>query len=214
MNNPSINENLRKLLQIHNQLSLSELARQTNIPQPTLHHLLNGTTKRPRKQVLESLASYFKISVAQLTGQVPLYECIPEEIKQSFKIYTIPIISWDMLKEWPHNYQEVGQLGEVVLTQKIGDHSFALIMNNDAIEPLFPENSILIFDNDKALKDREYIMIYSSKYNKVILNRLFIEKNTYFIKQEQPDGDAKLIKLDLENDKVLGSLIEARLLQF
>ncbi|MGQ3889824.1 helix-turn-helix domain-containing protein [Legionella sp. CNM-1927-20] len=214
MNNYSIGENLRKLMKLHSELSLSELARQTHIPQPTLHHLLNGITKRPRKTVLESLANYFNISVGQLIGEVPLYESIPEEIKKSFKINTVPVISWDMLRDWPNNYKEAGQLGEVVLTKDMSDYSFALIMKNTTMDPLFPENSILIFDFKKQPKDREFVIVNSFKLNKILLNRLFIEKSDYFIKQGQSNGDMKLIKLDLDKDRILGSLIEARLVQF
>ncbi|STX52327.1 HTH-type transcriptional regulator [Legionella busanensis] len=214
MNNYSICENLRKLMKLHSELSLSELARQTKIPQPTLHHLLNGITKKPRKKVLESLASYFNISIAQLMGEDNLYEPISEDIKRSFKIHTVPIINWDMLKYWPNNYKEAGQLGEIVLTRDMSEYSFALIMKHALTDPFFPEGSILIFDFKQQPKDREFIIVNSFKYNKIILNRLFIEKSDHFIKQEQPNGDVKLIKLDLNKDKILGSLIEARLMQF
>ncbi|STX29684.1 HTH-type transcriptional regulator [Legionella beliardensis] len=213
MSNSPISDNLSKLLKIHHELSLSELARQTNIPQPTLHHLLNGTTKRPRRKVLESLANYFNISIAQLIGQASLYDSIPEEVKQSFSITTIPVISWDMIENWPNNRQEVGQFGEIIFTKELGKNSFALIVQNGNVS-LFPDNSILIFDSQKELKDREFVIVYSPKNGKVLVNRLFIEKSDYFIKQEQPNGDMKLIKLNLDSDRVLGSLIEARLVQF
>lgn len=203
----TISSNLRHLLTLHGDLSLSELARQTEIPQPTLHHLLNGTTKKPRRGVLERLANFFSVSIPQLTGLLPLDQTIPELIKRSLNITTIPIIDWGMVCGWPQI--DSTSLKQIILDKEVGEHSFALLMESANMEPLFPENSILIFDPRKKPRDRDFVII--KKDNKLIFNRLFIEKSELFIKQDQADGNMNLIKIKENIDKIIGTLIEVRL---
>lgn len=214
MKSSSISDNLQQLLARHHELSLSELARQTNIPQPTLHHLVNGLTKKPRRKVLEALANYFKISIAELIGQAPLPESTTEELHRKFKMSIIPIISWDSLKKWPSNRKNINQLGELIFTQAIGKHSFALLMKEAVVELLFPESSILIFNSEIKPQEKEIVIVYSGTEDKIRVNRLFIENSDYYLKQQQPNGDITFIKLNLEKDKILGALIEARLSEF
>lgn len=207
----TISDNLRHLLKMHDELSISELARQTQIPQPTLHHLLNGTTKKPRRGVLEKLANYFAISIPQLTGSIPLNQTIPDSIKKSLKITTIPIIDWEMVGDWPKKDLSSHNLTQIILDRQIDNNSFALIMNESGMEPLFPKNSILIFDPTKQSQDRDFVLVQLMQKQLVIFNRLFIDKSEQFIKQDQPDGNMQLIKIKQNVDKIIGTLIEVRL---
>ena len=100
MTEQTISNNLQLLLKLQGDLSLSDLARETGIPQPTLHHILEGKTKNPRKNALQKLAAFFSVSIPQLMGELPLSPIIPNTIKESFKISTIPIIDWELAKNW------------------------------------------------------------------------------------------------------------------
>jgi SOS-response transcriptional repressor LexA len=210
-NETTIHDNLRYLLKLHDELTISELARQTQIPQPTLHHLLNGTTKRPRRRVLERLASFFSISIPQLTGLIPLNQSITESIKRSLKLSTIPIIEWGMLANWPEVDKTSKNFTQILLDRQVGENSFALIMKDSMREPLFPENSILVFDPTKIPKDRDYIMIWLLDTNSVVFSRLYMENQESFIKQDQSDSNMNLIKIKSDLDRVIGTLIEVRL---
>src|SRR5580700_5344553 len=100
MSEQTISHNLHRLLQLHGDLSLSDLARETHIPQPTLHHILDGKTKKPRRQALEAIANFFSISVAELIGSIPMSLTIPTVIKDKLEISTVPLIDWEMAKYW------------------------------------------------------------------------------------------------------------------
>ncbi|KTD22285.1 HTH-type transcriptional regulator [Legionella lansingensis] len=206
----TISDNLRHLLKLHDELSVSELARLTEIPQPTLHHLLSGTTKKPRRSVLEKLANFFSVSISQLTGTLPLSQIIPNTIKESLKITTIPVLTWGMLSDWPKEHNR-NDLKEIILDRQVGQHSFALIMRDSSMEPLFPEKAILIFDSSKMPKDREFAVVHLLKDNSIIFNRVFIDQSEFYIKKEQPDGNIQLLKIQPSEDKFVGTLIEVRL---
>lgn len=206
----TISDNLRHLLQVNENLSLSELARQTKIPQPTLHHLINGTTKKPRKEVLEKLANYFSVSTSQLIGSLPLSYTIPDSIKRRLNITTLPILNWEVIRSWPHVDKASLNLPELVINKQMGVDAFALIMKKAYLEPLFPEDTLLIFDTGKETQDRDFTLVHKVNEDKLLFNRIFLEKNALFIKQDLPDENIQLIKLNKE-DKIMGTLIEVRL---
>ncbi|CEK09267.1 helix-turn-helix domain-containing protein [Legionella hackeliae] len=209
MNESRLSYNLQLLMRTHGNLSVSELARLTAIPQPTIHHIISGSTKNPRKKALQTLAQFFSISVEQLLGLTSLPNLIPETIKKDLRLKSIPVIEWDMLYDWPHRKIENNIQREIIFDKEIADNSFALKIDDTKIEPLFPQNSLLIFNLGKCPKDRDFVI--AKQNNQILFNRLFIENNENYIKQNLEDGSFKFIKLDKNTDSILATLIEVRI---
>ncbi|HAT8648910.1 TPA: helix-turn-helix domain-containing protein [Legionella pneumophila] len=211
MTTMTLSNNLQQLMRIHGNISVSELARLTGLPQPTIHHILSGSTKNPRKKALEELSNFFSVSVNELTGLETLPAVIPDVIKEDLQISTIPIIEWDSLKTWPSEANKIQDKQKILINKKIAKNSFALIMPDDSMEPLFQKNSLLIFDSGKNPKDRDFVIVNLSKEGIVLFNRLFSENNILYLRQNMEDGSLKLTRLDQSNDHILGTLIEARI---
>jgi transcriptional regulator with XRE-family HTH domain len=53
-------------------ISENELARRTDVPQPTIHRILTGESRYPTPKTLKPLADYFGVSMAQIWGEEPL----------------------------------------------------------------------------------------------------------------------------------------------
>jgi len=204
-----VSENLKRLIKLHDGISLLELSKRTQIPQPTLHHILNGETKKPRKQALEALANFFSISINQLTGANPLPK-IPDALKENLKISTVPVIGWEMIKNYSYEKNNETQFKEIILDKQIDVNSFALIMQDASMEPVIPEKSLLIFDAGKKPKDRDFVIALFMQEGLIVFNRLFIDGNEFYIKQNQQGGDAQLRKL-IPPNKIIATLIEVRL---
>lgn len=211
MTEMTLSNNLQQLMRIHGNISVSELARLTGIPQPTIHHILTGSTRNPRKKALEELSRYFSVSINELIGQEPLPAVIPDAVKENLQISTIPVIEWESLKKWPSETVKTQDTQEILIDKKIEKNSFALVMPDASMEPLFQQNSLLIFDSGKTPKDRDFVIVFLAKDGLVAFNRLFIENNTFYLRQGLEDGSIKLTKLDKPNDQILGTLIEARI---
>ncbi|WP_115702551.1 LexA family protein [Legionella sainthelensi] len=211
MTEMTLSNNLQQLMRIHGNISVSELARLTGIPQPTIHHILTGSTRNPRKKALEELSRYFSVSINELIGQEPLPAVIPDAVKENLQISTIPVIEWESLKKWPSETIKTQDTQEILIDKKIDKNSFALVIPDASMEPLFQQNSLLIFDSGKTPKDRDFVIVYLAKEELVAFNRLFIENNTFYLRQGLEDGSIKLTKLDKPNDQILGTLIEARI---
>ncbi len=206
----TLSDNLQQLMRIHGNISISELARLTNIPQPTIHHILSGSTKNPRKNALDALSLYFSVSIEQLLGQESLPVIIPDTIKKDLQIHSVPVIEWKTLENWPMN--KAAGSRDILLDHEIGKDSFAIIVNDSALEPMFSQKTLLIFDAGKQPIDRSYIAVHLGKENTVLCNSVFIENNQRYVKQNLPNGNVQLIKLNQEHDRILGTLIEARIL--
>ncbi|WP_392538580.1 LexA family protein [Legionella sp. 227] len=211
MTEMTLSNNLQQLMRIHGNISVSELARLTGIPQPTIHHILTGSTKNPRKKALEELSRYFSVSINELIGQEPLPAVIPDVVKENLQISTIPVIEWESLKTWPLEIIKTQDTQEILIDKKIDKNSFALVMPDASMEPLFQQNSLLIFDSGKTPKDRDFVIVFLAKDGLVAFNRLFIENNSFYLRQGLEDGNIKLTKIDKPNDQILGTLIEARI---
>jgi SOS-response transcriptional repressor LexA len=206
----TLSENLKRLMRLHGNLTVSQLSRLTQIPQPTLHHILSGATKSPRKPLLEILANFFSISAKQLLGEISIPTIIPEIIKKNLQIKSVPIISWEMLEAWPLPNVQGLHLKEILLDREIGANSFALRVQDSLAEPIFPENALLIFDFDKRPMDRDFVITIAQN-GAILFNRFFTDNNEHYIKQTLENGDVKLIKLDKTTDRILGTLIEVRI---
>lgn len=211
MSDHTIGENINRLLKLHGDLSISDLARETKIPQPTLHHIIDGKTKKPRAFALEALASFFSISIPQLTGAIPLTTNIPDMLKDSLKISTVPLIDWDSAKHWNTDNHKTSGFDEIILDKQVDKNVFAVQLQSSDMEPMFQENSILILDPSKQPKERDFVLVYLPDQDRLIFNRLFIEGNIYYIKQNKSDGNAELTKINSPKDKIIATLIEARL---
>lgn len=209
MTESTLSSNLQQLMRIHGNLSVSELARLTTVPQPTIHHVLFGSTKRPRKHALEALSNFFSVTIAQLVGDDELPQIIPETIKEDLQLRTVPIIAWDSLKTWPQGQQKHEK--EILLDRIVSPHAFALIVKDPTIEPIFPQNTLLIFDVKENPQDRDFVVARLNGDDTIMFNRLFVENNMHYLKQTLENGDVKLIKLNMNFDEILGILIEARI---
>ena len=211
MTTMKLSNNLQQLMRIHGNTSVSELARLTGIPQPTIHHILTGSTKNPRKKALEELSRFFSISVEQLIGNEPLPMVIPDGVKKDLQISTIPIVGWDLLKNWPASKADIKENQEILLNKTVANDSFALIIPNDSMLPRFQQNTLLIFDSGKTPKDRDFVIVHLSKGNTIEFNRLFHENNAFYLRHDLGDGNLQLTKLDPSHDRILGILIEERI---
>lgn len=65
----NIAEVLTYLTEGGRRISDNALAREVDLPQPTITRIRNGTTAEPRSDAIEKLAAYFGLSAAQMRGE-------------------------------------------------------------------------------------------------------------------------------------------------
>lgn len=201
---------LQTLMQRHGNISISELAKASHIPQPTLYQLYTGVTSYPRQKTLATLAAFFSISIDQLTGQEPLPGVLSPTIKKQLNIHTTPIIEFQDLFDWPNSLNRVHKK-ELILEDMQSDLTFALEMKGRSMEPLFPPGCLLIFDANKIPNDQDCILIYLKNSNQFLVKKLLSDGHCAFIKSINPELTHLSTLPVSKEDKIMATLIEARI---
>lgn len=206
MSEKSLSKILSKLM-FEKNIRTTELARQINVPQPTLHRLISGKCKRPHQATLQPIANYFGMSVAQLIGQEPI-SSIHEPIIEHPKINRITVIQWKDAANWPHLKDDPPK--NFVISDKYDHRCYALIMEDSSMEPLFPKNTRLIIDPDKPAKDRGYIVVKFKHSEQTVLRQLLVDANNKYLKPLSPDFHKFNMALLDDDDTICGTLVQAQ----
>lgn len=206
---PKLSSILKKLL-FEKNMNAADLAREIEIPQPTIHRLVSGKSTRPYKRSLEPIAEYFSISVSDLLGE-PNSTMNPWKNNSSNtvgnNVKNIPIISW--LKTHKFEQTSTNSNHFVVTTGDISACCFALITEDYSMEPLFTKNSILLFDCQKKPIDRSYVLVELAETEKPIFRQLIMDGDMSYLKALNPDLSHTKRKLN-NTDKIIATLFESR----
>lgn len=205
---PKLSEMLKKLL-FERSMKPIQLARELNLPQPTVHRLVTGKSTRPYKSSLVPIAEFFGITTDQLLGETPLSNLKNNTAAISStnkKIKAIPLISWKSLNEKKDKIIE----DELIIAGNISEKAFALITPDYSMEPLFQKGSILIFDPAVKISDRSYALVKLKDSNTHVFRQLLIDLDHRYIKSLHPDISATSMRLLKTEDEIIACLIETR----
>lgn len=179
-----------------------ELSREVNLPPTTIHRLITGKSTRPYKSSLKPIADYFSISVEQLLGESPLDS--EKNTTPYDSIHYIPFIPWDALSN--NNFSPSKK---IPFSGILGSPGFATSVTDSSMEPQFSKNNLLIFDPEKKLYDRAFVLA-ELENNIFIFRQLLIDGKNQFLKPLNPDLNICKMHLLRKKDRIIGVLIEAR----
>jgi len=187
-----------------------DLAREVNIPSPTIHRLVTGKSTRPYKSSLKPIADFFSLTVDQLTGEQPAIDnpLIKERSLKFNNILNLPLIPWGQLL----NPQKIDKdkYDKIPFAGSINNHGYATILPDYSMEPLFTHGCMLIFDPDKPFKDRSYVLVHLHEADLPIFRQILIDSDQKYLKPLNPDLNNFKMRLVGKKDKIIGTLVEAR----
>lgn len=196
---------LQALMQEKN-IHTTELARRTNLKQPTVQRIVSGTYEHPHNKTLKPIADFFGLTIDQLTGLKP----ISWLTDNNSELQRIPIITPTEAINFSFE-NNFSAHPHIIIEKNIGKKLYAMQMPDSSMEPLFPEDALLIFDAEKTPKDRCYILIKSPGQNNAVFRQYLIDGNNRYIKPLSPDfSNFMMTTLNIE-DIILGVLIQARM---
>lgn len=206
-----------KRLMFERDLKTAELARLINMPQPTLHRIVEGTSTRPHAPSLMAIANYFGLSIEQLKGEAPIPWLAPMdlEILQS-GWQKVPLIDWLELAQFTANQEAPASedhlaFKPIVLSEvKFEGGSFALKMPDASMDPLFPLNTTLIFDEGIVAKDRDYVLVHLQKDNRYVFRQLIVDAQQSFIRPLSPDLREITLQTLVQEDVICGVLVQSK----
>ncbi|KTD14336.1 helix-turn-helix domain-containing protein [Legionella israelensis] len=146
-------QTLNQLIGRDNKLTPAALARKLGIPTNKITRILNGDVTDPKASTLVQIANYFDITIEQLLGLEPIARH-GEDLQQESTRRPLPVFEFSKgaekspPKEW-YRWAENDVDGEYC----------ALSIDTDLYEPTFPQNSMLIINQDISPDDRSFIVV-------------------------------------------------------
>lgn len=149
-------QTLNELIGRDTKLTPAALARKLGIPTNKITRILNGDVTDPKASTLLQIANYFDITIEQLLGIEPIVR--QGEYKKLDKTRPVPV--FEISKP---NQQRAPKEWYLWVENEIDGEYYALVMDTDLYEPIFPQNSFLIVNPDITPSDRSYIVVKSRK---------------------------------------------------
>ena len=151
--------------------SENALARLSGVPQPTIHRILAGHSRDPETATLEKLARYYKISLAEIRGEVTANAAAQTasryNIEHALDIRPVKLISWVQAgrgQSAGDPYKTGDGEKTIYTSKKVGPRAYALRVRGDSMEnpagkPTFPEGCIIVVDPDKTPIPGSFVVV-------------------------------------------------------
>jgi DNA-binding Xre family transcriptional regulator len=184
------------------------LSKESGVAIGTIQKLMTDHTCNPTLASLEAICNVLDISISQLIG-----ESKTDTVKNKS---AIPIFLWEELphligvKKSLHPFQGSANHETITTSRKVSPESFAIKMSGNSMLPLFPAETLLIFDKEKPIYDNCYILAKLENHNVFVFKQLLIDEPHKYIKSINPTFKDKLVKLETK-DKIIATLIEAQI---
>lgn len=204
-----IGENISSLMEICG-VDASELSKQTGIPSSTISRLRSMTSEvSPNLNSLVPIANYFKITLSQLIGEEPINKTIYEKIKpEKTKKIPIPILNNSNIVDFLET-KNINNIQFITTDVYLHEGSFAFYLQGNAMEPQFPEQTLLIIDQKLKIENLDYVLALPVGKNFAIFRQIFIEGEEKYLRTLNPTFN-EFIKINHDSHKILGVMVQSR----
>jgi len=193
-----------KSLMREKDISVTELARQTQISQPVLHRLATGTTYNPQIETLLPIAGFFGISIDQLIGNAPLSNT-PTPAHDWDRI---PLLTLNQITSWLAQDPSLNLTKFVSTDIHVSKNSYAVQLNDSTMQPRFAPGTLLIIDPEYSPENQDFVVAQIHHQKTATFKQFLIDGETRYLKPLNPDFP--IIKMGAD-DCILGTMVQARI---
>lgn len=193
-----------KSLMREKDISVTELARQTQISQPVLHRLATGTTCNPQIETLLPIAGFFGISIDQLIGNAPL----SNTLTTAHDWVHIPLLTLDQITNWLAQDPLLNLTKFVSTDSPTSKNSYAIQLSDSTMQPRFTPGTLLIIDPEYSPENQDFVMAQMDSQKIATFKQFLIDGESHYLKPLNPDFP--IIKMN-PNDRILGTMVQARI---
>lgn len=202
-----------KMLMFKKNINTTQLAREINVPQQTLHRIVSGSSPNPHLKTLEPLSEFFSVSIDQLTGKKPLLgEFASARIVTAMlaSLQQIPLLECLNVEYYLKDCNPTLIKDYIIVDGNVMDKAFAILMQDSSMEPYLQQGAILILDPIKIPKDRDFVLVNVCGYKSPVFRQLLMNGECSYLKPTNPDLATFPMRRLQETDKILGVLLEVR----
>lgn len=193
-------QTLNELIGRDTKLTPSALARKLGIPTNKITRILNGDVTDPKASTLLQIANYFDITIEQLLGIEPIAR--QGEYRKLDKTRPVPVFEFSK-----SNQERTPKEWYLWVENEIAGEYYALIVDTDLYEPIFPQNSLLIVNPDIIPSDRSYIVVKNSKNRSYCsIKKCVLDNNQTYLYPINPKLPVEIYDESLYN--IVGVILE------
>lgn len=196
-------------------INASELARRTGVAQPIIHRLSTGQNVNPKLATVKPISEYFMVTVSQLIGE----ETLPSD-KSFYKVSSehrgwnrVPMIEWKDAIDWPtplQRYQDSEESIYISTDANVSKMAYALVVRGCAMEPMFPENTIIVAEPGREPTDRDFVIVHLEGTGDARLKQILFDGSDIYLKSLNPDLEELKVNQLRETDKILAVMVQAK----
>lgn len=189
-------------------ITVTELARQTGVGQPVIHRMASGETDNPKVGSLSPIAKFFNVSISHLIGDEPLPE---GRLKGSHNPFyrnwnKLPLLSWEQATAWPEEHRQSEIASYVSTEARVSDKAFAIKVEDNTMEPRFPEGTILIIDPSIQAKNQDFAAVYVEGQKCIQFKQVLFDGEDLYLKPLNSDFETKQVTGEY---RILGVMVQA-----
>lgn len=190
-------------------LSLDKLAKLTGVSRSNINRMRTDPDCNPTIYTLLPIAKFFQISVEQLIGEQPITDSHKYQL-DSLKLEKLPIL---------RTYQEILNFVQYSTLPEHTDYtyvenlvstiSFAYVVQDNNMQPLFPPNIMVIFDPEKSATNHSFVLALDI-HNKQVIFRQYLgggELNSLISLHKQVDSAISIT----ENINIIATAVECHM---
>ena len=187
-------------------ITVTELARQTNIGQPVIHRMASGETDNPKVGSLSPIAKFFNVN--QLIGDEPLD---PARFQGSHNPYyrqwsRLPLLSWEQAAHWPERLMPAEIQSYISTELNVTEKAFAIHMEDTTMINRFPIGTIFVIEPKMEVQDKDFIALQVEGEDKIQFKQVLMDGPDVYLKPLNTDFETKKLT---KNYRALGVMVQA-----
>lgn len=176
------------------------LAEQIGISKQAMNYLLKHSTKP--KYVVE-ISSLLNIPVEALLDEVPNNLNL---VLNSVGHAQVPVLEFDEISQFIHHPKNFESKKYIQSYPGEAHTRFAVTLNSSSMEPLFPEGTLLVFDQSLSPKNGDYVI--ARKEGQYFVRKYLHDGNDIYLKAIDP----MFKTISDKNIEITGVLVESRII--
>lgn len=191
------------------EIDASELSQQTGLPCSTISRLRSNNTKcSPNLSSLIPIADFFCITISQLIGEEPINQIHNKFKPSKIKRFPIPVLNSETILDYLEtNTSTETQIINIDL--QVSEKTFAYFLQGNAMEPQFPDKTLLIIDPTIEIENLDHILVIPSGKRLPIFRQILIDGEEKYIRALNPAFN-EFVKLTTDSHTILGVMVQSR----
>jgi|SRR5579872_4914794 len=190
-------------------IDATQLSQETGLPPSTISRLRSSTTEcSPNLSSLIPIADYFSITISQLIGEEPIDKNHNNFKPSIIKKISIPILTTETITNYLDGINN-DNFSFLNIDFPVSKHTFAYYLQGNAMEPQFPDKTILIIDPAIVIENLDHLLVIPYGNKAPIFRQVLMDGDEKYLRALNPLFK-EFIKLTQDSHKILGVMVQSR----